>query len=41
VRDREVVREKIHVVKVVQGAREAGASASAGAAAPTFGAAQL
>ena len=41
VRDREVVRERIHVVKVVQGTREAGASVTAGAAAPTFGAAQL
>jgi hypothetical protein len=37
---REVVRERIHVVKVVrEGA--AGSAANAGAAPPTFGAAQL
>jgi hypothetical protein len=37
--EREIVREKIHVVKVLHAER--GTSAAAGAAPPTFGAAQL
>lgn len=40
-REREVVREKIHVVKIVQGTNETAGNAGAGAAPPTFGAAQL